>query len=204
MLVNLFLFSLTLVSAHTFHAKRGCQRLTPTRNLALGASDGARDSFSEQQFDMFKKNNVGHWKGLQTGYDPQDDEVEDYMYTEVTYTNDDETGELKQKNGYVVGEIRADCEVCFDSERLKEKEVGSFGPEKNKMRGIRTVHNVDLRGPAPTPRGLSLEASIRHGDGKLRVLFAYTPLDFADFLGLGQVPVAMGLTDVIVIRVRNS
>ena len=68
----------------------------------------------------------GYWKGLQAGYDPQDDEVEDYMYTEVTVEGTENGTELKQMNSFVVGEIRADCEVCFDSERVKTKEAGRF------------------------------------------------------------------------------
>ncbi len=195
---SLLLASLSLMCAFTVPSKFSLRHLGKSPLSSLRMNDAY--SYASQQFEMFKKNNEGHWKGLQTGYDPQDDEVEDYMYTEVTFTDDEETGELRQKNGYVVGEIRTDCEVLFDSERLKEKEVGTFGA--GKMRNIRTLQNVDLRGPAPTPRGLSLEASLRHGDGKLRVLFAYTPLDFEDFLGLGQIPVAMGLTDVIVVRER--
>ena len=49
-----------------------------------------------EQWTLFKENTVGYWKGLQAGYDPQDDEVEDYMYTEVTVEGEDE---LTQRKG---------------------------------------------------------------------------------------------------------
>ena len=47
------------------------------------------------------------------------------MYTEqnLEYISSDDS--IKHTNSIVAGEIRADCEVCFDSERLKSKEVGS-------------------------------------------------------------------------------
>ena len=100
---------------------------------------------SEQQYSFFVENNLNQgqaWKGLQAGYDPQDDEVEDYMYCEqlfdfMTPAQD----EITQINTYVRGEIRADCEVCFDSEQVKSKEM----PYKYKLgtlNGIKCCQNV--------------------------------------------------------------
>lgn len=36
------------------------------------------------QFEIFRRNSEGNWKGIQTGYDPLDEALEDYLYTEVT------------------------------------------------------------------------------------------------------------------------
>ena len=149
-----------------------------------------------EQFKLFKNNCEGNWKGLQAGYDPQDDEVEDYMYTEVNIEPSGNGEELKQMNGFVVGEIRADCEVCFDSERLKTKEAGLFSD--GSLGNRKCCANVDVRGPSPTVRGLSMEVGFRHGDGKMRILLSYSPIDFDD----NQVPLAMGLMDVVITRER--
>ena len=146
-----------------------------------------------EQWTLFKENTVGYWKGLQAGYDPQDDEVEDYMYTEVTVEGEDE---LTQRNGFVVGEIRADCEVCFDSERLRTKDAGVF--RLGGMGNRKCCANVDVRGPAPTMRGMSVETGFRHGDGRVRVLLSYSPIDFDE----NQIPLAMGLMDVVITRER--
>lgn len=165
----------------------------PTHHLQM-ASDAAA-----QQYSFFVENNLNKdqaWKGLQAGYDPQDDEVEDYMYCEqlfdfMTPAED----EITQINTFVRGEIRADCEVCFDSEQLKSKEV----PYKYKLgtlNGIKCCQNVDVR-LGPTPRGLSMENNFRHKDGRIRILLAFAPIDFE-----GNVPVALGLTDIVIVRER--
>lgn len=154
---------------------------------------------SEQQYSFFVENNLNQgqaWKGLQAGYDPQDDEVEDYMYCEqlfdfMTPAQD----EITQINTYVRGEIRADCEVCFDSEQVKSKEM----PYKYKLgtlNGIKCCQNVDVR-LGPTSRGLSMENNFRHKDGRIRILLAFSPIDFE-----GNVPVALGLTDIVIVRER--
>ena len=80
------------------------------------------------------------------------------MYCEeelVAQTSGDANSpEIVHSRSLVLGEIRADCEVCYDSERLKTKEVGRY--TIGKMR-TRHCENVELRGPALTPRGLSME-----------------------------------------------
>lgn len=120
------------------------------------------------------------------------------MYTEqnLEYISSDDS--IKHTNSIVAGEIRADCEVCFDSERLKSKEVGSY--TKGKLRS-RVCGNVDLRGPAPTARGLSTEVCIRHDDGRIRVLLAHAPIDFQP-LDDDKCQYAMVLKDIVVVRER--
>ena len=160
-----------------------------------------------EQFELLSRASLGEWKGIQTGYDPQDDLVADFMYTEVVYTQEGE--ELVHVNGVVMGEIRADCEVCYDSERLRQKEVGRY--QAGKLPNIRAVHNTVLRGPAPTRRGMSAELHLFHpeatpgaADQRIRVLLAYQPIDFQDIAGVGSVPSAMGLSDVIIVRERRG
>ena len=119
------------------------------------------------------------------------------MYTEqnLVYGSDDS---IKHINAIVAGEIRADCEVCFDSERLKSKEVATY--TLGKLRS-RVCSNVDLRGPAPTARGLSMEVCIRHDDGRIRVLLAHAPIDFQQLDG-DKCQYAMVLKDIVVVRER--
>lgn len=67
-----------------------------------------------QQWKLYCDNQIGKWIGIQTGYDPFNDEVADYMYTQVeTIGSCDDAGKLtsvQQVNSMVSGEIRADCE----------------------------------------------------------------------------------------------
>lgn len=158
----------------------------------------------EEQFSLFRTASLGIWKGVQTGYDPADDMVEDYMYTEVSYK---ESGnEVVHVNGIVAGEIRADCETSYDSERLQSKEVGRY--TVGKLPNIKSCHNCLLRGPAPTRRGMSTELLLyqpdTEGDMRLRVLLAYKPIDFQEIQGVGPVPSALGLTDIIIVRERRE
>jgi hypothetical protein len=161
-----------------------------------------------EQFELVRKTMLGVWKGVQTGYDPAEPMVEDHMYTEVSCS--EEGGELVHVNGVVAGEIRADCEVCYDSERLKSKEVGRYSP--GKLPGMRACYNCVLRGPGPTRRGMSMEILLHCPDGsplgendmRVRVLLAYAPIDFQEIEGVGPVPCALGLTDVILVRERKG
>lgn len=78
------------------------------------------------------------------------------MYCEEEYSLQS-TGEIAHIRSLVLGEIRADCEVCFDSERVKTREVGRYSPGRIRAR---LCENVELRGPGLTPRGLSAECKL--------------------------------------------
>ena len=100
----------------------------------------------------------------------------------------------------MAGEIRADCEVCYDSERLKSKEVGVYSV--GKMRS-RLCANVEIRGPGVTPRGLSTEFCFRHADGRIRVLMAHAPIAYTKNVnGLGNIPSTFVLKDIVIVRER--
>ncbi len=189
-----------LIAGHAVSFQNLAQRRGSVSTLISRSSRSmlhmSSESHSAEQFHLFKKNCEGHWKGLQAGYDPQDDEVEDYMYTEVTVEGTGNGEELKQMNSFVVGEIRADCEVCFDSERVKTKEAGVFS--EGSLGNRKCCANVDVRGPAPTIRGMSMEVGFRHDDGRMRILLSYSPIDFDE----NRVPLAMGLMDVVITRER--
>jgi len=163
----------------------------------LGPSE--LEAFHTAQFDLYLKHHAGYWKGIQTGYDPENEEVADFMYTEVNLEKNDQSTEIKHTNSYVQGEIRSDCETCFDSERLKSKEVGTYSVGKLRSR---LCGNVEVRGPGITARGLSTEIIFRHGDGRVRVLLAHSPIDFMELEGVGVVPSTFILKDVVVIRER--
>ena len=114
--------------------------------------------FQKYQYKCLEQQ-LGKWIGIQTGYAVDDAAVEDYMYCEEEFVlnprkKNDDNSEIIHSRSLVLGEIRADCEVCYDSERIKTKEIGRYSVGK-----MRTRHceNVELRGPALTPRGLSIE-----------------------------------------------
>jgi len=159
-------------------------------------NDDDLTAFHNAQWSLYKKYQCGNWIGIQTGYDPDDSTVADYMYTEqnLEYINNDDS--IKHTNSIVAGEIRADCEVCYDSERLKSKEIGIYSIGKLKSR---VCSNVDLRGPAPTARGLSMELCIRHEDSRMRVLLAHSPIDFQQIEN-DKCQYAMVLKDIVIVR----
>ena len=76
------------------------------------------------------------------------------LSSEVNLEQNGDGSSVKHINSLVVGEIRADCEVCFDSERLKSREVGTYSLGKLRSR---LCGNVEVRGPGVTPRGISTE-----------------------------------------------
>ena len=77
-----------------------------------------------------------------------------YCDEELTQT---EAEEVIHTRSLVLGEIRADCEVCFDSERLKTREVGRYTSSRLRSR---LCEHVEVRGPGLTPRGLSTESTV--------------------------------------------
>lgn len=156
-------------------------------------------TFHNAQWDLYVRNHAGYWKGVQTGYDPENAEVADFMYTEVNLAKNDENNQIIHTNSYVQGEIRSDCETCFDSERLKSKQVGIYSPGKLRSR---LCANVEIRGPGVTPNGLSTEIIFRHDNGRMRILLAHSAIDFMEVEGMGIVPSTFLLKDVVVVRER--
>ena len=195
-MTSLLLFCCALAALQ--HLSKALRTAPPRSRAAASALPAV--ARPQSQFDMFREHvEGGRWLGVQTGYSASDDQVEDYMYVETQYDSEGGGQAIRQTNSIVAAEIRTDCEVCYDSERLKSREVGLFSEGK-----LRTKHcgNAALTGPAPSPRGLGLELSLRHGDGRCRVLFVYTATDFRDVEGAGAVPCALELTDYIVVRER--
>jgi len=130
------------------------------------------------QWKLLIENHCGSWKGIQTGYDPQNDEVADHVYSETILTLDENSvpPSIRHINKFVAGEIRTDYEVPYDAERVKVKELGVYTKDKLKTR---LCCNAEVRGPGSTARGLSVEVSLRGaGDSRIRVLFSYAAEDF--------------------------
>ena len=179
-------------------ATRAVRSVTSTAaSSGLGANE--LELFHKNQWELYTQHHVGHWFGIQAGYDADVAEVEDYMYCEVKLDKNKEGTEVKHTNSLVLGEIRADCETCFDSERLKSKEIGTYSLGKLKSR---VCANVEVRGPGLTPRGISTEVIFRHDDGRIRVLLAHAPVDYIEIEQVGSVPSAYALRDIVVVRER--
>jgi len=143
-------------------------------SIALSSSGGAIDieKINDYQWDMFTTHHLGEWKGVQTGYSPNDDEVADHMFNEASMQMQAD-GSVSHINRFVIGEIRTDCEVCFDSERYRERDMGAYVKGKLMQR---YCWNAQLKGPGSNPRGASLELGLRHGDARVRVLCNYSPV----------------------------
>ena len=130
-----------------------------------------------------------------------------YEDSDIDIKSEDKT--IIHSNSIVAAEIRSDCEVCFDSERLKTKVVGKYNFSKLKSR---LCENVEVRGPGITPRGISLEIILRHDDGRIKVLLAYQPsyLPQNNFISSSSSPIiqsldpelALTLTDYLIVRER--
>lgn len=175
-------------------------KLTTSTQRFAGSFPGFEvETFHKNQWELYLQHHVGRWVGIQAGYDPDLVEIEDYMYCETLLEKNVENTQVKHISSLVLGEIRADCEVCFDSERLKSKEVGTYSLGNLRSR---VCANVDVRGPALTPRGISTELIVRHDDGRVRVLLAHSPIDFVELEGVGSVPSAYALKDIVIVRER--
>lgn len=158
----------------------------------------SRETLEKAQFDSFSRNQIGRWLGVHTGYDPEDSMVADHMYVESNLEATPDGG-IRHSNGFVMGEIRTDYEVKVEPERIRRKDVGVYYPGKLWFKSCSTV---ELRGPSPTPRGMSVEFCLRQGDSRVRVLLAHAPVEFVSVGKIGKVPSAMLLRDVVIVRER--
>lgn len=152
------------------------------------------EMFQERQWELYAKYQSGDWRGIQTGYDPEDDDVADHMYIDSNLKLSEDGESVLQTNSIVMSEVRADCEVCFDSTKIRTKEVGTFSKFNLKSRHI---ENIELKGPGSTPRGVSYEVSFRHEKNRLRVLVAFEPYDWNE---VDNIPISMALRDVVITR----
>ena len=105
-------------------------------------------SFQEGQWELYKSHHVGRWTGVQTGYDPLDQAVADHMYTQVDLKLDSASDSVTHSASVVAGEVRTDCEVCFDSDQLCTKQMGVYTKEKLRSR---LCFNAELRGKFNAP-----------------------------------------------------
>lgn len=194
--------STSFLSPQRFLGNAGVRTTSHLFSTSTGAGPlGSEElqTFHNAQWDLYVRNHAGYWKGVQTGYDPENVEVADFMYTEVNLAKNDENDQIIHTNSYVQGEIRSDCETCFDSERLKSKQVGIYSPGKLRSR---LCANVEIRGPGVTPNGLSTEIIFRHDNGRMRILLAHSAIDFMEVEGMGIVPSTFLLKDIVVVRER--
>eukprot|EP01038_Epipyxis_sp_PR26KG_P014593 gene14593-19594_t len=169
---------------------------------------------NELQWQLYNNYQIGEWKGVQTGYDPLDTSVIDHMYIEhsilplIEENNKSKDNlqnmfDIRHTASIVAAEIRTDCEVCFDSERLKTREVGVYSLGKLRSR---LCANAELRGPGTNQRGISTELCLRHEDGKIRALLFFVPTDFVEVSKSGIEPYfqakSMILRDIVIVRER--
>ena len=127
-----------------------------------------------------------------------DNMVADHMYVESSLETTADGG-VRHMNSFVLGEVRTDYEVRVEPDRVRTKEVGIYTPGKL---WLKSCSVCELRGPSPTPRGMSVEVCLRHDNSRMRVLLAHAPVEFTSVGNLGKVPSAMLLRDIIIVRER--
>ena len=119
-----YLLAFSIESSYGFGLRTISYRATTSLLYQMTGNTDPSIALQQKQFDMFSKNQIGKWIGVHTGYDPEDDMVADHMYVESLLEKVEDG--IKHYNSFVAGEIRTDCETCFDSERLRTKEVGTY------------------------------------------------------------------------------
>jgi len=196
------------LSVSRMRVKGGSSTLPKSHyQLHLSMNEKAElEQFDQLQFNQFVANQVGTWVGVHAYYDPNDPQVADYMYCQTIM--EEQNSEISHVSGFVAGEIRTDCETCYDSERLRTREVARYSAGKLRSRVCGTA---ELLGPFPTKRGLSYEMTLRedldknksvcrNGDGRIRVLLGMVLVDI-DANDANPLP-SMILKDVVVVRER--
>jgi hypothetical protein len=131
------------------------------------------------QWDLFNKHHAkGSWKGVWTTYDYIGD-VMDETVASVDLNlkeNDDGSAVIDHTHTIVVGAKRSDCKTCFDSMEQKTLPVAQYTPDnvlqRSRLAGISMVN-----GPTILRSGaMATELILRHGDGRVRVVFNHAPV----------------------------
>jgi hypothetical protein len=152
--------------------------------IALKATNGKDGSVSAQgdsaiQWELFHKHHLGDWKGIWTTYDyigdVQDETVASVDMQATGGDKDDPTSTIVQTHNVVVGAKRSDCATCFDSMEIKSIPVASY--KANDLRKARLAACSMINGPSLLRSGtMATELVLRHGDGRVRVVFQHAPV----------------------------
>lgn len=127
------------------------------------------------QWELFNKHHAkGSWRGIWTSYDYIGDVIDETVASvDLNPSGDDE---IEHTHTIVVGAKKSDCETCFDSMEQKTLPVQKYTPDnilqKSRLAGVSMVN-----GPSILRSGaMATELILKHGDGRVRVVFNHAPV----------------------------
>lgn len=127
------------------------------------------------QWGLFKKHHaLGSWRGTWNTYDHMGD-VLDSTIAAVDLDLDETGTSASQVHQFVSEQVQSDCDTCFDAANVKSMPVsqyslGNLGRSRLASVGMCIGPRI-LRSGA-----MSTELVLRHGDGRVRVIFQHAPV----------------------------
>lgn len=153
-------------------------RSTPTPSSLLLSSPPAQEAEDDPviQWELFNKHHVkGSWKGVWTSYNYIGDVIDETVAS-VDLNRREGENEIEHTHTIVVGAKKSDCETCFDSMEQRTLPVQKYAIDnilqKSRLAGVSMVN-----GPSLLRSGaIATELILRHGDGRVRVIFNHAPV----------------------------
>ena len=130
---------------------------------------------AQVQWNLFTKHHaLGSWRGTWTTYNYMGDVI-DSTVASVDLDIDPSGTSCTQMHRIVAGKVQSDCETCFDSDDVKSMPVAQYSPGNLGRNRLASVGMVI--GPSILRSGaMSTELILRHGDGRVRVVFQHAPV----------------------------
>jgi hypothetical protein len=168
---NLVLALLAAVAVNGFAPQ---QRATLSRSHILKSTQVDEEADAAIQWELFNKHHAkGSWKGVWTTYNYIGDVVDETVASVDLNAKGDNL--IDHTHTIVVGAKRSDCATCFDSMEQKTLPVAQYSPgnlRKSRFGGVSMVNGPSLLRSG----GMATELVLKHGDGRLRVIFQHAPV----------------------------
>ena len=130
------------------------------------------DSDAALQWELFNKHHAGRsWRGTWSTLDYMGDVIDETLAS-IKLKKDGDA--VRQEHEMVVGGKVADCETCFDSFETQTLPVATYSEGQLYKQRLAAVSLVN--GPRVLRSGsMTTELVLRHGDGRVRVIFYHAP-----------------------------
>lgn len=130
---------------------------------------------AQVQWDLFRKHHaLGSWRGTWNTHNYMGDVI-DSTVASVDLDLDPSGTSCAQTHKIVAGSVQSDCETCFDSDDVKSFPVAQYSLGNIGRNRLASVGMVI--GPSLLRSGaMSTELILRHGDGRVRVVFQHAPV----------------------------
>jgi len=159
-------------------ARSGC---APHLGVTNGAQPDAPQTLEQDQqlqWNLFTDNHAvdGEWWGTWQTFNYMGD-LEDSTVAAVSLQLDSaDSNEVTQTHRILTSSTQSDCKTCFSSSEVATIPVATYTPETLGRR-----HRCAARGMAIGPSllksgAMSTELVLRHGDGRVRVVFQHAPV----------------------------